>query len=154
MRPQQAVPRGKTVIKSLKVLSIFGLSVLFSLVVQAQSDEERAAIEERIKPHGQVCVQGDTACGGAVVASDSGARSGEEIYNNACMACHTSGIAGAPKLASAADWADRLGKGMDVLYDSGINGLAGTGMIAKGGCVTCTDEEIKAAVDYMVDSTK
>ena len=39
---------------------------------------------------------------------------------------------------------------MNVLYDSGINGLAGTGMIAKGGCMNCSDEEVNAAVDYMV----
>ena len=41
-------------------------------------------------------------------------------------------------------------KGNDALYDSGINGLDGTGMIAKGGCMRCTDEEVVAAVDYMI----
>jgi cytochrome c5 len=43
---------------------------------------------------------------------------------------------------------------MDALYNSGINGVAGTGMMARGGCVDCSDEEINAAVDYMVDNSR
>ncbi len=119
------------------------------------TDAQRAAIEERIKPVGEVCLQGDSSCGGASAASAAaGPRSGEEVYNAACLACHTTGAAGAPMLGDAAAWGDRLAKGMDVLYDSGINGLAGTGMIAKGGCMDCSDEEVEAAVDYMIDNSK
>ena len=62
----------------------------------------------------------------------------------------TTGAAGAPKLGDAAAWAERIAKGNDVLYSNGINGIAGTGMMAKGGCMGCSDEEINAAVDYMV----
>lgn len=114
------------------------------------SDDQRAAIEERIKPVGDVCLQGDTSCGGAVAAASAGPRSGEDVYNAACMACHTTGAGGAPVLGDVAAWADRIAKGNDVLYDSGVNGVPGTGMIAKGGCMTCSDEEIHAAVDFMV----
>jgi cytochrome c5 len=53
-------------------------------------------------------------------------------------------------LGDATAWADRIAKGNDVLYASGVNGVPGTGMIAKGGCMQCSDEEIHAAVDYMV----
>jgi len=115
------------------------------------SDAQRAEIEERIKPVGENCMQGDSSCGGAAAAATGGApRSGEEVYNSACLACHATGAAGAPMLGDAAAWADRIAKGIDVLHDSGVNGLAGTGMIAKGGCVNCSDEEVRAAVDYMV----
>ena len=114
------------------------------------NDQQRAEIEERISPVGEVCMQGDSSCGGAAVAASSGPRSGEEVYNAACMACHSTGAAGAPKLGDAAAWADRIAKGNDVLYASGINGLTGTGMMAKGGCMNCSDEEVNAAVDYMV----
>jgi len=114
------------------------------------SDRQRAAIEERIQPVGEVCLQGDSSCGGAVAAASSGPRSGEEVYNSACMACHSTGAGGAPKMGDAAAWADRIAKGSDTLYASGINGVAGTGMIAKGGCMSCSDEEISAAVDYIV----
>jgi len=115
------------------------------------SDAHRAAIEERIKPVGESCLAGDASCGGATqAAASAGPRSGEDVYNTACMACHSTGAAGAPKLGDAAAWADRIAKGMDVLYNSGINGLTGTGMMAKGGCVNCSDDEVNAAVDYMV----
>ena len=70
------------------------------------------------------------------------------------MACHSTGAAGAPKLGDVAGWADRIAKGLDKLYSSGINGLSGTGMIAKGGCMNCSDEEVSAAVDYMVDASQ
>ena len=57
-------------------------------------------------------------------------------------------------LGDAVAWSPRLAKGMAVLYDSGVNGVPGTGMIAKGGCANCSDEEVNAAVDYMVASSK
>ncbi len=139
---------------SLKVLAILALSAVFGTASQAQTEAQRAEIAERIKAHGEVCLQGDTACGGAVVAASSGPRSGADVYQAACTVCHGTGVAGAPKLGDVAAWADRLAKGNDVLYDSGINGLAGTGMIAKGGCMNCSDEEIVAAVDFMIDSSK
>ena len=39
------------------------------------SDDQRAAMEERLKPVGEVCLQGDADCGGAAVAASSGPRS-------------------------------------------------------------------------------
>ena len=114
------------------------------------NDRQRAEIEERIAPMGGVCLQGDSSCGGPAVAASSGPRSGEEVYNSACMACHTTGAGGAPVLGDATAWADRIAKGTEALYASGVNGVPGTGMIAKGGCMNCSDEEIHAAVDYMV----
>ena len=140
-------------IKSLKVLVILCLSAVFSLATQAQTDKQRAEIEARIRPVGEVCLQGDASCA-ATGAATSAARSGEEVYNTSCMVCHASGVAGAPILGDAAAWADRLAKGRDVLLDSGINGLAGTGMMAKGGCGNCSDEEVTAAVDYMIDGSQ
>jgi cytochrome c5 len=114
------------------------------------NDRQRADIEGRISPVGEVCMQGDAECGGAATVASSGPRSGEDVYNAACMACHTTGAGGAPVLGDAAAWADRIAKGTEVLYASGVNGVPGTGMIAKGGCMNCSDEEIHAAVDYMI----
>lgn len=115
------------------------------------TDAQRAAIEERIKPAGESCIEGDNTCGTpAVAAAPSGPRSGEEVYNAACVACHSTGAAGAPKVGDALAWTDRIAQGTDVLYISGVQGIPGTGMIAKGGCMNCSDEEVNAAVDYMV----
>ena len=133
--------------KLLKNLVIFGLGAAISLFAAAKTEEQRAAIIERIKPHGSVCLEGDTSCATAVAAASSGPRSGEEVYNSACTACHSTGAGGAPKVGDAVAWAERIAKGKDILHSSGINGVAGTSMIARGGCMNCSDEEIMAAVD-------
>jgi len=117
------------------------------------TERQRADIEARIKPFSEVCVDGEPCSGGGDMAASSG-RSGEDVYNGACMACHSAGIAGAPKVGDQVAWAARIGKGMDALYDSGINGVAGSGMIAKGGCADCSDDEIRLAVDFMVESSR
>jgi len=133
------------------MFSVLAALLAFSAAALDLTDAQRAAIEERIKPVGESCLQGDTSCGGPAVAAAGGApRSGEEVYNAACMACHATGAAGAPKVGDAAAWADRIAKGKDALYNSGVNGVPGTGMMAKGGCVACSDEEIHAAVDFMI----
>ena len=117
------------------------------------TDQQRADIESRIQPFSAVCIQGET-CGGGDAVAESAGRSGEDVYNGACMACHSAGIAGAPATGDQMAWAGRISKGMDALYDSGINGVAGTGMIARGGCSDCSDDDIRAAVDFMVDSSR
>ncbi|MED5314910.1 MAG: c-type cytochrome [Pseudomonadota bacterium] len=117
------------------------------------TDQQRADIESRIQPFSAVCIQGET-CGGGDAVAESAGRSGEDVYNGACMACHSAGIAGAPATGDQIAWAGRISKGMDALYDSGINGVAGTGMIARGGCSDCSDDDIRAAVDFMVDSSR
>ena len=132
------------------VFSLITLLLAASAFAVELSDQQRAAVEERIAPVGEVCLQGDTSCGGPAVASNSGPRSGEDVYNSACMACHSTGAGGAPKVGDVAAWVDRIAKGNDVLYASGVEGVPGTGMIAKGGCMNCSDEEIHAAVDFMV----
>jgi cytochrome c5 len=138
------------VIKRL-MFSVPAILLAFSAVAVDLTDAQRAAIEERIKPVGENCMQGDATCGGPAVAAAGGApRSGEEVYNTACMACHSTGAGGAPKVGDVAAWADRIAKGTAAMHDSGVNGVAGTGMMAKGGCVACSDEEVHAAVDFMV----
>ena len=117
------------------------------------TDQQRADIETRIQPFSAVCIQGEI-CGGGDAVAESAGRSGEDVYNGACMACHSAGIAGAPATGDQIAWAGRISKGMDALYDSGINGVAGTGMIARGGCSDCSDDDIRAAVDFMVDSSR
>jgi cytochrome c5 len=134
--------------------SFLAVLVAASAFAQDLTDAQRAAIEERIKPVGESCMQGDNSCGAPAVAVATGPRSGEEVYNTACMACHSTGAAGAPKVGDAAAWADRSAKGIDALYLSGVNGVPGTGMIAKGGCASCSDEEVHAAVDYMVANSQ
>ena len=73
---------------------------------------------------------------------------GEKIYTTTCLACHGAGVLGAPKLGDKALWAPRIAKGMDTLYTNSINGI--NMMPARGGNAALKDDELKAAVDYMV----
>lgn len=130
------------------------IAAIFSLPAIASTDAETEALIERIKPVGTVCLEGDESCAGAVVAakeSDS-ARSAEEIYNANCTACHTTGAADAPRLGNAEEWAPRIEKGIDTLYKHAIEGF--NAMPAKGMCMDCSDEELHATVDYILDSVK
>ncbi len=142
----------KLTAKAASVLSILGLSVALSTTVGAASSDDK--IVERIKPAGQVCVEGDDSCGGAVAAaaaSTGGARSGEDVYKASCASCHAIGVAGAPKFGTS-EWADRGAKGIDALLKTAISGI--NAMPPRGTCATCSDDELKVAIEYMMDSAK
>lgn len=146
MRP---LPERKTTMLKTTLIAL-ALTIAGSTAAWALSDKQRAAIEARIAPVGEVCLLGDSSCGGAVAVANAAPRSGEEVYNSACIACHSSGAGGAPIVGDIAAWQPRIAVGMAALYDSGINGVPGTSMMAKGGCMSCSDEEINGAVDFMV----
>lgn len=110
------------------------------------NQQQKSAMVERLAPDGEVALASEVSA--APAASGSGSRSGEDVYNSKCTACHLTGAAGAPKTGVADDWADRIAKGVDVLYTSAISGL--NGMPPRGLCMDCTDDELKAAVDYML----
>ncbi|NYT72762.1 cytochrome c5 family protein [Halomonas sp. QX-2] len=74
---------------------------------------------------------------------------GEATYNQACMACHMTGAAGAPIRGNAENWEPRLEKDMDTLYDHAINGFQA--MPPKGGQLGLSDDEVKAAVDHLLE---
>ncbi len=81
--------------------------------------------------------------GSAFVAAESV----EEKYNRACVACHASGVANAPRTGDAEAWASRLEKGMDALVQSTNNGVGA--MPPKGTCMDCSDEDFKGLIEYM-----
>ena len=79
---------------------------------------------------------------------------GKTVYSQNCMACHSAGVAGAPKMSDTAAWEPRIAQGMDTLNGHAINGFTGSSgvMPPKGGFTTLNDDEVKAAVAYMVSS--
>ncbi len=83
-----------------------------------------------------------------VAAAPAAAIDGEKVYKGICFSCHDVGVAGSPKFGDKAAWAPRIATGAEALYGSAIKGKGA--MPAKGGSVTLSDAEIKAAVDYMV----
>jgi cytochrome c5 len=132
------------------VKQLFAVIVLFAAgfaladrVPPGTNDE----ISARLKPAGQLCKAGE-ACGQATAATAGGeARTGEQVYNQFCFACHTTGVGGAPKKGNAAEWAPRLAKGNDAIWKSVISGL--NAMPPKGTCMNCSDDELKGAITFM-----
>ncbi|WP_372966452.1 cytochrome c5 family protein [Marinobacter sp.] len=139
--------------KRLLAVGLLGFSLAAGTALASVEDE----IRERIKPVGEVCLQGEE-CGEAVAApaasagASAGARSGSDVFNSACMACHATGAAGAPVSGNAEAWAPRIAKGMDTLINHAINGF--NAMPPRGACANCSDEELAAAVEFMVESSQ
>lgn len=88
----------------------------------------------------------------AAAAPAAGAGNGKKVYDGACVACHASGVAGAPKLGDKSAWAPRLATGLDALTASVIKGKGA--MPPKGGNVSIPDADIRAAVEYMAAAAK
>ena len=87
-----------------------------------------------------------------LLAAVSEGFNAEQTYRASCFACHNVGAGGAPKLEDKADWDSRMEKGMDVIMANVINGVGA--MPAKGLCFTCTDDDLRALVDYMIAQPK
>ena len=81
---------------------------------------------------------------------------GKSVFNKTCSLCHAAGVAGAPKPGDTADWGPRIAQGNDLLYKHALEGVTGAkgAMPARGGNAALTDDEVKAAVDYMVGLSK
>lgn len=81
---------------------------------------------------------------------------GEGVYKKVCAMCHAAGVAGAPKPGDKADWGPRIAQGKDTLYKHALEGFTGQkGMMpARGGAATLTDDEVKAAVDYIASKAE
>ena len=122
---------------------------LWAMSAQAATDE---AIAERLKPVGEVCIQGEecaAAGAGAAVAAGGAARSGADVYGKFCTACHSTGLLNAPKTGDSAAWtakADASG-GLDGLLKNAISGI--NAMPPKGTCGDCSDDELKAEIQHM-----
>ena len=74
---------------------------------------------------------------------------GEKIYGEYCFSCHTPGLNGAPKLGDAEAWAPRVAKGEALLLQATIEGIP-PAMPPRGICMSCSDEELAAAIKFMI----
>jgi cytochrome c5 len=84
---------------------------------------------------------------------DKRLKQGRAIWLGTCEACHANDLSDAPPVKSKAAWAPRVAKGKDALYRSALGGFTGpkgTQMPPRGGNDKLTDDEVRAAVDYMV----
>mgnify|MGYP001815797733 FL=1 len=123
-------------------------------IVDRISPVSRVAIAGRDNSH--LAVRAAPAAAPAAAAAAAAPMTGEEVYNNACSACHAAGIAGAPKLGDAGAWSARIAQGGDTLNSHAINGFQGSGgyMPPKGGRADLSDEAVIKAVQFMVDASQ
>ena len=128
----------------LPVFIIIGLVMYVTSANQkapGASDIERG-IAERLQKVGSVEIRD----------ANRALKSGEEVFKAQCAACHTSGAAGAPKVGDAGAWGARIAQGYDTVVKHAIEGLRA--MPAKGGNPSLSDDEMKAAVDYIVGKSQ
>ncbi len=84
-------------------------------------------------------------------AEQGDAQAGKKVYNTACVACHASGVAGAPKLGDKEAWEPRAEKGMGTLLDHAVNGF--NAMPPKGGNMSLSEADVRSAIHYMLQET-
>jgi cytochrome c5 len=100
-----------------------------------------AKVEERISPFAQVDV--------AEEAAVKVALSGDAVYQQNCLACHGSGVMGAPAFGDKAAWAPRIAQGYETLVKHAVEGIRM--MPARGGNAELSDDEVASAVAYMAN---
>jgi cytochrome c5 len=143
--------------KPLSDTDIVNIAAYFSLQTRmnnGQTAVQEFASLERIRPIGAVATTATTPITPDVKPSQPtpaapAPRTGEAVYTDSCAACHTTGVMSAPKLGDKAAWSERINQGLPTLLQHASEGFQA--MPAKGGCATCSDEEIQAAVQYLMD---
>jgi cytochrome c5 len=107
-----------------------------------QEEEQKTAPAESSAGTSEQAGSETTAAGGQ----------GKEVYQRTCSSCHETGVAGAPKAGDRQAWSSRLEKGEDQLVQNAINGIGA--MPPKGGDPSLGEEEIRAAVNYMIEQSR
>jgi len=116
------------------------------------ADMSEEAVAARIAPVGQLNTGAAIMPVVAAEPAPAKARTGEEVFNTVCFACHKTGAAGAPMFGDKAAWAPRIKQGLDTLHKHAMTGIRA--MPPRGTCSNCSDDELKGAVDYMVSHSK
>ena len=143
-----------SIMAGLAVLAIILVIIATNLTSDVTEYKPEAVVIENIKPVGEVYIAGESEPEVTPAAETvaAGPKSGEEVYNSNCIACHGTGAAGAPKLGDAAAWAPRIAAGMDSMLANATNGL--NAMPPKGLCMTCSAEELQGSIEYMVNKSQ
>ena len=183
MRQEEDASFGRTLVAVLGALVVASVVILFlaRAIGEREASAADGTVAERTAPVGKVKVAGAETIAPARAASpgdlagtpqagqDAAAQAppqiaqaeeppdkGKTVYDTACVVCHQTGVGGAPKIGDKAAWGDRIKQGEGTLTDHAIKGFQGkTGMMPpKGGRTDLSDEDVKAAVSYMIGASQ
>jgi len=147
-------PKNITVLVGLLLVAVIIGEVLIGPhsdePAMAQPMDTREDIAMRLKP----VISLDEMRSNMTVASaagDSADKSPEQLYQAACLACHNTGAAGAPKIGDAAGWKPRIAKGLDALVSSALIGIGA--MPPRGGS-QYSDDQIRSVVEYILAESR
>jgi cytochrome c5 len=142
--------------KKLKGSHILGFAILvliasYAGAVAPGTDEE---ISARLQPFGEVQRSAESLAAAQASSETAGGapKSGKEVYDTFCFACHATGMSDAPKLGDIEAWAPRIAKGMDELLANTINGI--NVMPPRGTCMGCSDAELEGVLDYILENSQ
>ncbi len=119
------------------VFAVLSVSVIGCSSTEKKAESTRGYIDERNKP---------------VEAYTGPTRTGSQVYDYSCATCHNRTTQGAPLPDDDIEWAKRLKKGKGVLLKHVMEGYKEL-MPVKGGCLNCTEEEVLAAIDYILKTS-
>lgn len=131
----------------------------FGDIVRTDGDYQDVT-EDRIKPVGRVLLPGEVAVSEAAAVAEATpvaeVLNGPQVYNQACLACHGAGVAGAPVFGDVAAWAPRIAAGLELMREHAIAGYQGGAgyMPPKGGRLDLSDQEVHDAIDYMIAESR
>lgn len=183
MRQEEDASFGRTFVAVLGALVVASVVILFlaRAIGEQEASAAEGTVAERTAPVGKVKVAGAveptapaqsgspgnlagtpqsdqdaTAAAQAPLQIAQAGDKGKTVYDTACVVCHSTGVGGAPKVGDKAAWADRIAQGEGTLDDHAIKGFQGkAGMMPpKGGRADLSDEDVKAAVSYMVGASQ
>ncbi len=131
----------------IPILAIIWVVSIFSQVIPSGAKPNslaEEAVASRIQPVAGLAIT-DAAAGEVVV------KTGKEVYDTTCSACHSSGVAGAPKFGDAGEWGPYIKLGYDTLLHNALNGI--NAMPARGGNSALSDLEVARAVVFMTNES-
>ena len=119
---------------------------------QAGARFKEPAAKAPAKPQAQAQAQAGAEAGAQAKPAAGAAADGKKVFDSTCTACHSTGVAGSPKLGDKSAWAPRIQQGMDTLLQSALKGKGA--MPPKGGNTALSDAEVRAAIEFMVSQSK